>query len=228
MAYVAITKDLVRRLDTYMLTLMEAELGKLPKVENARLALAARGELQQVIDTHLWGDATDLRDRLVKYNRKAEIRVGMSLLVGGYSHRLELLRAIRTDVPCVAPLKYAYYADHPHVELELKSTDDVICSLPETQKLEEALYLRKECQDRWDKVKKQMTTFVEQCKSLNEAVKLFPDLRRYLNKNLLERLDAKVTKTKSAESDAAKALASLDVEALNASTVLARMAGAKL
>jgi DNA polymerase elongation subunit (family B) len=87
--------------------------------------------------------------------------------------------------------------------------------------------LRRECSKRWTKVQDQVLKFLGSCKSLNEAIKLWPDVRRYIPKDYLKRVDTKVEKTKT-KSSGADALAGMDMDMVNTSLVLARMAGASL
>lgn len=86
---------------------------------------------------------------------------------------------------------------------------------------------KKEIYERWLKVTHQVETFLNSCKSLNEALKLWPDVRMYIPTSYLERVERKVEKAKSA-SQAADALAQIDVDELQAAAVIARMSGANV
>jgi len=67
---------------------------------------------------------------------------------------------------------------------------------------------------------------VSKCKSLNEAIKLWPDVQRYVPKQFLDRVAKKAEKSAGAASQGAEALKGIDVDMVNTSVVLARMAGA--
>jgi len=81
--------------------------------------------------------------------------------------------------------------------------------------------------DRWDRVMEQVTEFLKNCKSLNEGLKLWPQLAMYIPASDIERVNRKNDKEKKA-SGAASALASMDTDMLISSAVIARMSGAVL
>jgi hypothetical protein len=73
---------------------------------------------------------------------------------------------------------------------------------------------------RWDKVKKDITEFLNKCKSLNEAVKLFPNVVMYINSHDMERLNRKVERPKERK----EIVQSYDTEALTAAAIAAKLA----
>lgn len=77
---------------------------------------------------------------------------------------------------------------------------------------------------KWKTVKSQVLQFIGQCKSLNEALKLWPDLRLYVKDSYLERIDKKVEKSKD-ESKALDALKNIDTDLAISAYVGARFAG---
>jgi hypothetical protein len=82
-----------------------------------------------------------------------------------------------------------------------------------------------EIKQRWDKIRAQVNTFLDECKSLNEALKLWPQLNMYVPKDYLDRVAEKV-EAKPKESRAADALKNLDTNLAVSSAVIARMSGA--
>ena len=86
---------------------------------------------------------------------------------------------------------------------------------------------QKEMSRRWEKVREDIVGFLSSAKSLNEALKLWPDVARYVDKDLVAKVNEKtVAKVKPAVSDAMARLAAMDMDAVVSSTVLARLAGA--
>jgi hypothetical protein len=80
---------------------------------------------------------------------------------------------------------------------------------------------------RWHLIKSEVLAFVDTCKSLNEAVKLWPDIKRYVSQDYVDRLDRVVDKVKSDKGAAALAkLKLMDLDRIAASTVVARLATA--
>ena len=65
--------------------------------------------------------------------------------------------------------------------------------------------------------------FLEACKSLNEGLKLWPDLKYYIPEQYLKKVAEKVEKKKR-PSEALDALKEIDVDQIVANAVMARMA----
>jgi hypothetical protein len=78
---------------------------------------------------------------------------------------------------------------------------------------------------RWDKIRLQVLNFLDECKSLNEALKLWPAVSMYIPKEYLDRV-AEKAEAKPKESRAADALKNLDTNLAVSSAVIARMSGA--
>jgi hypothetical protein len=82
-----------------------------------------------------------------------------------------------------------------------------------------------EISQRWEKIRLQVLNFLDECKSLNEALKLWPAVSMYVPKDYLDRVAEKV-EAKPKESRAADALKNLDTNLAVSSAVIARMSGA--
>ena len=77
---------------------------------------------------------------------------------------------------------------------------------------------------RWKDVGHQIMEFLGACKSLNEALKLWPDVRIYIPKQFLERVERKVERTTN--SGGAEAIKKVDTDAAVSAAAIARMMGA--
>ena len=86
----------------------------------------------------------------------------------------------------------------------------------------------KEIKARWQANRKQVKEFLSACKSLNEALKLWPDLQRYVSPSDLQRISEKAEKPVKDQSAAIARLAAMDMERIQVSNVLARLAGANV
>jgi hypothetical protein len=73
---------------------------------------------------------------------------------------------------------------------------------------------------RWEKIKVDIDEFLQKCKSLNEAVKLFPGVRMYIHYDDRERLDRKLERP----AQRAKIVESYDTEGLTAAAIAAKLA----
>jgi hypothetical protein len=75
---------------------------------------------------------------------------------------------------------------------------------------------------KWDKVEKDILEFLGKCKTLNEAVRLFPGVRMYIQRDDLERLDRKIERF----SERKKIVEEMATDELTAAAIAARLAGA--
>lgn len=89
------------------------------------------------------------------------------------------------------------------------------------------VYRRKvvEVETRWNKVKVDVMKFLENCKSLNEAIKLWPDIRIYIPKQYIERVEKKAERTAPTNS-ALDILKGIDTDGAVAAAIGARLASA--
>jgi hypothetical protein len=75
---------------------------------------------------------------------------------------------------------------------------------------------------RWEKIKTDIDEFLQKCKSLNEAVKLFPGVRMYIHRDDIERLERKLERP----TQRAKIVEDVDTEGLTAAAIAAKLAAA--
>jgi hypothetical protein len=92
---------------------------------------------------------------------------------------------------------------------------------------EHVVYRKKvaEVDARWDKVRTDVLKFLENCKSLNEAIKLWPDIRIYIPKQYIERVEKKAERSVSTNS-ALDILKGIDTDGAVAAAIGARLASA--
>jgi len=85
-----------------------------------------------------------------------------------------------------------------------------------------------EIEARWETVKAKVTQFLNACKSANEAVKLWPEVKTYFDPSDVARIEAKTTRAGSKDSAAAEALAGIDTGEIMSAAVIARLSGAQV
>lgn len=93
---------------------------------------------------------------------------------------------------------------------------------PEATKHRDYWLARNAIENEWLKVREQVSSFLSQFSSLNQAVKAWEGVRLYVPQNFLDRLDAKAERTKS-EINATLAVANIDVSKLTTMAVGARI-----
>jgi hypothetical protein len=202
MAYVAISGDLITRVEQKINGMRNKELnttGERPDKgfdENSEYLLGL-----------LWGEHIHLKDTLPE---SFISRLNSFGIPSPYStSRLYIYTKGNTKVPPKAS-NYIDNIDWEH---------------PEFVELKKWLDTEHEIETRWYKTRNDVKGFLQKCKSLNEAVKLWPDVEAYIDWADISRLNTK--KEKSEKTNAAmEALKSLDTDALTANAVIARMSGA--
>jgi hypothetical protein len=219
MAHVAISRDFLNRVDNKIDRMQSAELkalGTEPKVTMPT-------ESQVMLDT-LWGANLHLRNQIpdtwrnrsncarVHFNTKTTrlnsdgetVPVSMSVTVQPTSGEF--------DFPPDAnwhTTRFLSDRDHPDFR-EMVAYGDA----------------KAEIEVRWHTVRTKVTEFFKSCKSMKEAVTLWPDCKVYIDDEDIQRFEKKVVKTASQDSDAAKVLAGLDTDQLMGAAVVARLSGA--
>jgi len=81
---------------------------------------------------------------------------------------------------------------------------------------------------RWETVQLKVVSFLQACKSANEAIKLWPDVKVYFDTEDVKRLEIKAVRSGSKDSAAAEALAGIDTGEIMSAAVIARLSGAQV
>lgn len=218
MAYVAITESLIGRVSSTISERMGLELNTLVNPQVAIQSLHNDPRAVQVIANKLWAGLDDIRGRIWEFNYP--LSVSLIVLSAPQSAGGEVVGSqtiMIADAPCTIKREpYENYQIIVHPE-----------DSPAFAEIVEHHNIWAECANRWLKVQEQVVTFLRSCKSLNEAVKLWPDVRTYIPSDALKRLDAKSEKAAADEARRLKALEALkaiDIDNVRTSEVLARMA----
>lgn len=210
MAFVGISQNLISRVKNVINNMERAELktlGDAPKVllspDNPTILRA------------LWGEHLHLKDLIPTTWKstveqiRASVRINLSETESKtYGYTIGFTSGIE------APMTHGYYQIY-----ELQQ------GTPELADIHAYAANHVEITQRWNMVSSKIINYLESCKSLNEAVKTWPDVSIYVDKEDLDRLEVKREK-KAKESAATEALASMNVDELVGAAVIARMSGA--
>ena len=205
MAYVAISGHLIERVKSKIEKMKTAELDTLGKFE------PVVSPNEPFIGKTVWGEHLHLKDKMPAewLNTTKEVYATFKIDDKTLSHKFSL------SSETTMPPKMSYYQGK-----EIDITD----SHPVVQSMVTHYTKVTEVNTRWDGVQEKVVGFLNAAKSLNEAVKLWPDVHMYLAAEDVDRMGVK--REKARESDALKALAGMDVGALVGAAVIARMSGA--
>ena len=224
MAYVAITDRLVNDVSNKIGVMRTAEINAMPDPQPTITEIIRDPAVTAMVVEKMWEPVADIRGRLEAYDREVTVRIKVKHRStnddGAVVNHLMTEFDVKAKVPCIVAVEDGYYPRAKY--LMFSDCDERFASVWEMQSN------RREASDRWEAVSKQVTEFLKSCKSLNEAVKLWPDVTRYISKDDMDRLEKNAPKAQKEVSKAMEALKAMDLDAINASTELARMAGAKV
>lgn len=210
MAFVGISSNLLSRVTNKIHKMEQAELktlGEEPKVslppDNPNILRA------------LWGEHLHLKNLIPSQwksnisNMRASVRIPLE---GGESKTYGYNISFTSETE--APMTHGYYQVY---NLEI--------NVPELAEIHEYAAKHTDIARRWAKVSDKIAEYLKSCKSLNEAVKTWPDVKLYIDQEDLDRLEVK--REKQVKSTAAtEALAEMNVDELVGAVVIARMSGA--
>ena len=214
MAYVAISQSLRQDVRSRINSLKSVELSTVPSNEDKQ-------HVNHITDAHLkqvWGPYHHLIDvtpsEWKKSIRNVELKSVKVFPVDGGTVEIKATRNLEFNPEISAPP----IADRYGFSVLVSNED------PDMAALLEAGMQRHAVKCKWDKIEKQVSQFLLSCKSLNEGLKLWPDLRVYIPQSYLDRVEIKVAREKS--SAAADALKNVDTDLAVSSAVTARFMSA--
>lgn len=98
--------------------------------------------------------------------------------------------------------------------LHLVGAQDILDQLAQKE-------IRTTIQDKWNKIDSDIKAFLNKCKSLNEALRLWPALKMYVPQEYIERVEYKVERRKRDT----EILESVDIGELTAAAIAAKLSG---
>jgi hypothetical protein len=212
MAYVAISGNLINNVSHKIDNLKRAEIKAIPEVSKHLQLHEAPEDLMLFV----WGEHNHLRNVIpnewTKTRESINLRVNWTTPEGKEDYmiyHLEITKKI------VCPPDAGGYSHTVPVDESYHLVSEYVAYYKQVHDIEA----------RWSKVEAQILQFLKGCKSLNEAIKLWPDVRIYIHSDDLARVDKKVERSASTNS-ALDILKSIDTDGAVAAAVGARLAGA--
>ena len=214
MAYVAISASLMNEVENKINRMKEADENLIQKPIDE----ITYQTLPDDLDHLMWGDHYHLKnvipDDWKVYNK--EHRANTKFTHDGVE--LKSVLYIKTAVGTAAPPKTSSYTTN----FDVPSTHPIMAEIVQR---DVAHY---ENNKKWKAIRAQIKDFLNNCKSLNEAVKLWPDVRVYVPKSYMDRMLVKSERTAEKISKASEFLKQIDTDNAVAAAVGARMAGARV
>lgn len=228
MAFVGISQTLVQEVRSNIARLCDTELNTVTGTDPME-GILVTGEEPWFVK-QAWGEHLHLKtvvpETWLAKNKKLDLQFRIlddaENTMYHFNHHATLPEAIT-----LPPIYRTYYSDsRAELKLVFYVNDP---AMPENIRAKIKIVAQvKEIKARWEKVRTNVVSFLDQCKSLNEAIKLWPDLRIYIPSSYLEKLDRKPERKAGKESNAAELLKTIDVNEVQAAAVIARLSGANL
>jgi len=211
MAYVAISSQLKQDVASKISKLKDKETNTIKRPAPLMFQTLPQDAMQL-----LWGDKLHLQSQMpVEWQRKMDAVTFTYRFDHGSQRRLSANARIDTSVAFYAPPNTNGYI-----------TIDSIKGNPYILPFYEYEMQVGDITGRWNKIRDEVNAFLTKCKSLNEALKLWPDLSHYIPKEYIDRVSKKSEKAQAKESEAMEFLKNMDTDGALAALVMSRMAEA--
>ena len=212
MAFVGISRDFKDRVERKINNMRNAELKTLGDQPKVTLSPNTPFILNLV-----WGEHLHLKAQIPENWKGREESVALKYLFEHESEKYAYAFDVSLTDKLETPPSFYRYS---HME--------VAKGIPELATIETYYTSYHEITLRWQTVKSKIINFLDSCKSANEAVKLWPDVKMYFDADDIDRLERKVERAGSPQSQAAQVLSSMDLGELQSAAVIARLSGAKV
>jgi hypothetical protein len=179
--YVGISKSLKQEILSHIERMAQAQLARIVESTHPFPEGLKGSEWAARIERQAWGDPIKLKDKLPDEWMRRHQHVDVHFMTDKTDNLTVVYSGDAIDFPPVFSDQYA-----PDINFEMSELESEI-----REPIERHLTLVAETGDRYEKTKEEIVKLLERCKSLNEAVQLFPDLRYFLSESIKERLDKK-------------------------------------
>ena len=219
MAFVAISKDFMSRVESKISNMCRAELKTLGDKPDLALNPADPFFINTVWKEHAHLYPIMPREWLGKHT---EVSMKFKVPETNFTNEAKNNFGFKAKTTG-ANQEFAFPPSHSYY-------DTVVCDPynPVMASILDYAIKMKEIEQRWDTVESKVVEFLRACKSANEAIKLWPDVKTYFDSEDVKRLDIKVVRSGSKDSAAAAALAGIDTNEMMSAAVIARLSGAQV
>lgn len=220
MAHVVMTRGLRNQIENSLMRMQYKEQQSEPEPPRPTLSVSQHEFLRRPLWGPLFGTKWEGEPRLVgSVGFTAEILFGELVTAGLYNHDSTLTLQLN-EVPL---LGYVTELGHSRRNFGLRGDR---ADHPYFEKWVQWSLSKHEISTRWQGIQRSIVGFIGAVSSLNEALKLWPDIANYVDSDYMDRVRAPSTKNKKDVSDAIEALSCIDKDTVTSSTVLARMVSA--
>lgn len=219
MATVYITQELSGQVSGVIKRMREAEI----VTNNAEISKPIELDTSEFLTMAMWGSRLHLKDQMpeewlsVSNSPTLNVHMPMDDANNKVVHQINFRNQKVTNRPnndrWNEP-KIACKKDYLEAHADMMGVQNILNHL-------ERIELNHEIKSRWAKVEGDIMAFLGKCKSLNEALKLWPGVKMYIPREYIERVERKVER-KVREKEI---LDDTPVDTLTAAAIAARLSG---
>lgn len=217
MAYVGISGELITNVENHISRMRNKERDAFT-TPNGQLELS---EAPQEVVALLWGEYAHLQNLLpekwMTKNTGVDLHISYTLDDSPDADKYSTTFTVKYSNQLMAPPGISSYRHDIYIPVNT-------CPIPQAEDFLKWAKEMSAIEARWKKVRTQIVAFLKSCKSLNEALKLWPDVRIYIPDEFIKRVERKVER-EATMSRAASALANVDTDAAISAAMTARMMG---
>lgn len=225
MAHVAISRDFISRVEDKITIMRNAEI----KVLGQEPALTLHPDSSVVLNA-AWGQHLHLRNQMPAKWKNTSNSIRLMFNTTTVQTRVAS-DGTPEDVPVACTFNVSS-ANNTQFELppndywhatHMVQPDDM--NNPDIKQAIEYGNAKAEIEHRWLQIREKVVKFFQSCKSMKEAVTLWPECMMYIDADDIRRYETKVVKAASQDSEAAKVLAGINKDELVGAAVAARFTG---
>jgi hypothetical protein len=218
MATVYITRELSDRVSNVIRRMCDADITS----NSAEINKSIESDCSEFLTMAMWGDKLHLKDQI-----PAE---WLSLNTGPLLH---VMRHTEDGSEAIASISFRNQKvinrpnndrwSEPRINctLDYVKAHEHLPGVPEILQFIDRIALNQEIKAKWQKVTEDVLLFLSKCKSLNEAIKLWPGIKLYIPAEYIQRVEHKVER-KVREKEIVE---STPVDTLTAAAIAARLSG---
>lgn len=218
MAYVALSRTLLGEVNNNIKSMKAKELDSME--EDPILAYVrdqAGKPLELWLEEALWEGHLHLKSVLPSswIVKTEELRLNIEVDGSSSSAKLLAQHGTKIEIPPIHSGNY-YHAVKIKLDKSKEYTQPLFLAVIAYQTK------RKEIVNRWESVTSAVSDFLNKCKSLNQAIKLWPGISLYIPQEYIDKVNEKIER-KNKDAEATDSLKSIDTDAIEAAAVIARL-----
>lgn len=220
MATVYITRELTNRVQTRISKMRDQEVQIEVPDNDKQLHVDASELLMQMA----WGDYKHVFPQLpkdwLKHSKSSDLNIITGVDEDGHEAKFTV-SVTGLNSYYEIPTADRWSAPRPSCTKEWLSSRTHLTGAYEILTQIEQKEVRKTIHEKWEKVNSDINLFLNKCKSLNEALRLWPALKMYVPEEYIERVETKVERRKRE----AELIETVNLEELTAAAIAAKLSG---